>query len=205
MLDPNHAQIEDNGTTPDNDGEDCISDDQDTNIATQDDQTYRAFKDNNYCTAIDNDDLEDTVQFSNPVTQLFLSRSVRVPMIEVTGANKGMVENPIEAPNTEEGARKTITGGNTKANMGNITPPMEAITTIIITVIIKVEVDMAMEVIITEVVATVEAVIKAITIISTTNITHMMMAYRWSNTAHHVHFVVVLITLLNTVLRESMT
>ena len=82
---------------------------------------------------------------------------------------------------------------------------MEAITIIIITVIIKVEIDVAMVAIITEVMAAVEEVIEAIKIISTTNITHMMMAHRWSNMAHHVHFVVVLITLLNTVLRESMT
>ena len=62
---------------------------------------------------------------------------------------------------------------------------------------------MAMVVIITKVM--VKAVIKAITITSTTNITHIMMAHRWSNMAHHMHFVVVLITLLSTVLRESMT
>ena len=29
--------------------------------------------------AIDDDDLDDTIQFGNPVTQPFLSRSVRVP------------------------------------------------------------------------------------------------------------------------------
>ena len=122
-----------------------------------------------------------------------------------TGANKAAVENPIEAPNTEEGASKTIIRDNTKATVGNITIPMEAITIIIITVIIKVEIDVAMVAIITEVMAAVKEVIEAITIISTTNITHMMMAHRWSNMAHHVHFVVVLITLLSTVLRESMT
>ena len=51
--------------------------------AVQDDQTSRASLDDNYHTAIDNDDLDDTVQFSNPVTQPFLSRSViRVSMTE---------------------------------------------------------------------------------------------------------------------------
>ena len=50
----------------------------------QDDQTSKASQDDNYCTAIDDDDdLDDTVQFGNPVTQPFLSRSVRVPTIEV--------------------------------------------------------------------------------------------------------------------------
>ena len=49
----------------------------------QDDQTSRASQDDNYHTAIDDDDLDDTVQFGNPVTQPFLSRSVRVPTTEV--------------------------------------------------------------------------------------------------------------------------
>ena len=71
-------------------------------------------------------------------------------------------------------------------------------------VIIKVEVDMAMMAIITEVMATDKAIIEAITITNTTNITHMMMAHRWNNMAHHAHFVVALITLPNTVLKESM-
>ena len=48
-----------------------------------DDQTSKASQDDNYCTAIDDVDLDDTVQFGNPVTQPFLSRSVRVPTIEV--------------------------------------------------------------------------------------------------------------------------
>ena len=49
----------------------------------QDDQPSKASQDDNYCTAIDNDDLDDTVQFGNSVTQPFLSRSVRVPTTEV--------------------------------------------------------------------------------------------------------------------------
>ena len=72
--------IED-GTTPKNDGNDYISDDQDPMM--QDDQTSEASQDDNYCTAIGDDDLDDTVQFGNPVTQPFLSRSVRVPTTEV--------------------------------------------------------------------------------------------------------------------------
>ena len=43
----------------------------------------KASQDDNYCTAIDDDDLDDTVQFDNPVTQPFLSRSVRAPTTEV--------------------------------------------------------------------------------------------------------------------------
>ena len=89
--------------------------------------------------------------------------------------------------------------------MDNSTPAAEAITTIIITVIIEAEVDVAMVEIITEVMAMGEAIIEAITITNTTNIIHMMMAYTWSNMAHHAHFVVALITLLSTVFKESMT
>ena len=114
-------------------------------------------------------------------------------------------ENLIEVPNKGEGASKTIIGANTKTTMDNSTPPVEAFTIIIITVIIKAEVDVAMVVIITEVTATGEAIIEAITITNTTNITHMMMAHRWSNMAHHAHFVVDSITLLSIVLKESMT
>ena len=79
----NGSQTEENGTTPDNDGEDYILDDQDIDPAMQDDQMSRASQDDNYHTAIDDDDPDDTVQFGNPVTQPFLSRSVRVPTKEV--------------------------------------------------------------------------------------------------------------------------
>ena len=44
----------------------------------------KASQDDNYHTAFDDDDdFDDTVQFGNPVTQPFLSRSVRVPTTEV--------------------------------------------------------------------------------------------------------------------------
>ena len=114
-------------------------------------------------------------------------------------------ENLIEVLNKGEGDSKTIIGANTKATMENLTPPTEAIMIIITTVIIEAEVDVAMVVIITEVTAAVKAIIEAITITNTTNITHTMMAHRWSNMAHHAHFVVVLITLPSIVLKESMT
>ena len=83
VPDFNGSQIEENGTTLDNDREDYISDDQDINPAMQDDQMSRASQDDNYRTAIDDDELDNTVQFGNPVTQPFLSRSVRVPTTEV--------------------------------------------------------------------------------------------------------------------------
>ena len=56
-------------------------DQQDSKIL--EDQISRASQDNNYQTAIDENEQDDTIQFGNPVTQPFLSRSVRVPIIEV--------------------------------------------------------------------------------------------------------------------------
>ena len=121
------------------------------------------------------------------------------------GVNKVEAESPTEAVNKGEGISKIIIGDNTKETVDKTTPLMEAITIIIITVTIKVEVVMAEVVIITEVMAMDKAVIMAIAITNISNITHMMMAHRWSNIDPHAHFVVVLITLLNTVLRQSMT
>ena len=112
---------------------------------------------------------------------------------------QGSGRKPYRGSQQREEASKIIIRGNTKATMGNLTPPTEAITTINIMVVIEAEVEMAMVVIITEVAAAGEAVIESITITDTTNITHMMMAYRWSNMAHHVHFAVVSITLLSIV------
>ena len=48
-----------------------------------DDQTLRAPHEDHYQTAINNDEQDDTLQFGNPVTQPFLSRSIRVPITEV--------------------------------------------------------------------------------------------------------------------------
>ena len=113
------------------------------------------------------------------------------------GVNK-VAEDPLEDPNKGEEDNKTIIGANTKITVDNFT-----IT--IIMVIIEAEVDVAMVVTIREVMAMNEAVIEAITITNTTNITHMMIVHRLSNMAHHVHFVLALIILPNTVLKESMT
>ena len=81
--DLNGSQIEENDITSDNDRDDYTSDDQDIDPVMQDDQMSRVFQDDNYHTVIDDDDLNNTVQFGNQVTQLFLSRSVRVPTTEV--------------------------------------------------------------------------------------------------------------------------
>ena len=48
-----------------------------------DDQTSRASQEENYQTAIDDDEQDNTLQFGNPVTQPFLSRSIRVPFTEI--------------------------------------------------------------------------------------------------------------------------
>ena len=103
-----------------------------------------------------------------------------------TGVNK-VAENIIEDPNRGEGNNKTITGTNTKGTTDNLTPPVEAITIITSAVIIEAEMNVAVVVIITEVVAMDKAIIEAIKITNTTNITHMMMAHKWSNTAHFNH------------------
>ena len=115
-----------------------------------------------------------------------------------------MVENHIEDPNIGEGDNKTITGANTKATTDNLIPPVEAI--IMITMaIIEVEVVMAMEETISDPTITGEAIIEVITNTNTINITHMMMDHRLNNMAHHVHFAVVLIILLNIALKQNMT
>ena len=48
----------------------------------QDEQMSKASQDDNYHTAID-DDPDETIQFGNPVTQPFVSRSIRIPTTEV--------------------------------------------------------------------------------------------------------------------------
>ena len=113
-------------------------------------------------------------------TTIIIMRIIEV-IIEAatpTGVNKAVVGNLKEVLNKGEGDSKTIVGANTKATMDNSTPPMEAITIIIITVIIKAEVDVAVVVIITEVTAMGKTIIEDITITNTTNITHMMMVNR---------------------------
>ena len=71
--------------------------------------------------------------------------------------------------------------------------------------IIEAEVAVAMVETISDHVVAEEAITKAIIITNTINITCMMMDHRLNNMAHHAHFVVVLIILLNTVLKGNMT
>ena len=128
---------------------------------------------------------------------------VIIEVIDPIGVNTA-VENHIEDPNTGEGDNKTITGANTKVTMDNLTPPSEAIV-IITMAITEAEVVAAVEETISDPAVMGEAIIKAIIITNTINIAHMMMDHRLNNMAHHVHFAVVLIILLNIALKENMT
>ena len=71
--------------------------------------------------------------------------------------------------------------------------------------IIETGVVMTMVETISDLTVTEEAIIEAIIITNTINITCMMMDHRLNNMAHHAHFAVVLIILLNIVLKENMT
>ena len=86
--------------------------------------------------------------------------------------------------------------------MDNLIPPTEAII-ITIMAVIKAKVVVAMVETITDLVVMEEAIIEAIIITNTINITHMMMDHSLNNMVHHVHFVVVLIILLNIAVREN--
>ena len=76
LSDSNDSQAQDDGTNSQ-----LINQEDDLN--TPDNQMSKASQENNYCTAIDADDHDDTIQFGNPITQPFLSRSIRVPITEV--------------------------------------------------------------------------------------------------------------------------
>ena len=73
VLDSIDGQIEEDGSTPENNDQDP---------AMQDERMFKASQDDNYHTAID-DDLDDTIQFGNQITQPFLSISIRIPTTEV--------------------------------------------------------------------------------------------------------------------------
>ena len=66
-----------------NDGTDSQLNGEEGDPDILDNQTSKALQDDNYHTAIDDDEQDDTIQFGNPVTQPFLSRSFRVPITEV--------------------------------------------------------------------------------------------------------------------------
>ena len=70
------TQIPDDGTDSQLNGEECNPD-------IPDKQTSKASQEDNYHIAINDDEQDDTIQFGNPVTQPFLSRSIRVPITEI--------------------------------------------------------------------------------------------------------------------------
>ena len=74
--DTSDTQIQDDGTDSQLNGEEH-------NPYIPDDQTSKASQEDNYCTTINNDEQDNTIQFGNPVMQPFLSRSIRVPITEV--------------------------------------------------------------------------------------------------------------------------
>ena len=115
-----------------------------------------------------------------------------------------MIENHIEVFNKGEGDNKIIIEANTKATVDNLFPPVVAII-IIIMAIIKAEMAMAVVETIIDHVVMEEAITEAITIISTINITCMMIDPSSTKMVHHVPFAEVSIILLNIVLRENMT
>ena len=73
--DTSDTQIQDEGTDSQLSGEVCDPD-------IPDHQTSKASKEDNYHTAIDNDEKDNIIQFGNPVTQPFLSRSIRVVVLQ---------------------------------------------------------------------------------------------------------------------------
>ena len=104
--DASNMQVKDGNTDSQVNGEQPDPD-------TPDDQTSRASQDNNYRTAIDNDEQDNTIQFGNPVTQPFLSRSVRVPITEVGCLNfTQMLQDYLQAysPPTQADAYSQIQG-----------------------------------------------------------------------------------------------
>ena len=74
--DTSDTQIPDDGTDSQLNGEEGDPD-------IPDNQTSKASQEDNYLTAIKDDEQDDTIQFGNPVTQPFLSRSVRIPLTQV--------------------------------------------------------------------------------------------------------------------------
>ena len=90
-----------------------------------------------------------------------------------------------------------------KANMVYITTHTEIINKVTIMANLEAEAMVRAEVITMDIVP-VGLIIEAITIINTISIMVMMMSTRWINMVHQLHYVVAIITLPNTVLRENM-
>ena len=111
-----------------------------------------------------------------------------------------MVEVNALQIHTKDSIRVTII----KVIVVYITTHVEIINRVTIMANLEAEAMVMAEVIITDEVM-VGLIIKAITTINTISIMVMMMSTRWINMVHHVHYVVVIITSPNIVLRESMT
>ena len=126
---------------------------------------------------------------------------VTIEAIDPIGANT-VVGNHIEVPSKGEGDNKIIIEANTKVTVDNLIPPMEVI---IITIMVIIEAEVTVVETITDLTVMEEAIIEAIIITNTISITCMMMDHRLNNMAHHAHFAVVSIILLNTALKENMT
>ena len=128
---------------------------------------------------------------------------VTIEAVDPKGVNTA-VGNYIEVLSKGEGDNKTTIEANTKVTVDNLIHLMEAI---IITVMatIEAEVVMAMVETISDLAVVEEVIIEAIIIINTINIPCMIMDHRLNNMAYHVHFAVVLIILLNTVLKGNTT
>ena len=130
---------------------------------------------------------------------------VTTEAVDPIGANTA-VENHIEVLSRGEGDKKIIIEANIKVTADNLIPLAEAIIITIMAIIeAKVAVAVAVVKTITDLTVMEEVIIKAIIITNTINITHMMMDHSLNNMAHHVHFVVVLIILLNIALMENTT
>ena len=124
-------------------------------------------------------------------------------VVDPIGVNT-VVGNHIEVPSIGGGNNKIIIEANIKITMDNLIPPMEAII-LTIMAIIKAGVVVAVVETISDLMVMEEAIIETIIISNTINITCIMMNHRLNNMAHHVHFTVVLIILLNIVLKGNMT
>ena len=149
---------------------------------------------------------------------LIITTTMRIT--EVNPEAKDLIEanilddfSEVEIPMVEANVPKTHTKVNikvtiikvitTKATMVYTTTHVEAINRVIIMVNLEVEAMVMVEVITMDT-AMADLIIEAITTNNTISIMVMMMTTSLINMAHHVHYVVTIITPQNTVLRENM-
>ena len=106
MPNTSDTQIQDDGTDSQLNGEEHDPD-------IPDELTSKASQEDNYCTAIKDDEQDDTIQFGNPVMQPFLSRSIRVPISEIDCFSfTQMLQNYLQAylPPSQKDAYSQIQG-----------------------------------------------------------------------------------------------